>query len=403
MSDFTYTLKSHSGTVEHGHLDADSVDDAAKAIAREGWFITSLSDKRKSVSKFELPFLSPMTAVERIVFTDHLAEMISSGTPVVEALETYKEEENKKTAALINDIVSQVRQGKRLSDALLSHPEVFTPYYAAVVHAGELTGRMDESFHYIAKELRREYEFAEKIKSAMLYPSLVLVVAVLVILLLVFFVVPKITDLTKSFGGELPLATKIVSGAATFISAYGGIIIVALFGLGALITFLLRVPETKKRLEPHILHLPIFGLILRHYQLARFLRILGSSVEYGIALSTACDMVAQIVKSSVYKEAAMRLKDRITKGVGIAEALGQEDPFYFPSFIIRSLKGAEKTGSLSKSLQRIATFYENDVDRNLQRMTELIQPILTIILGLVVGAIALSVVAPIYQITSKIR
>ena len=393
MSTFTYSIRSKEGLSQQGQIDAESKEDAVKTILRPGWFMTSISSS-EGVHKTSSLFSKSMSTLERIVFTDHLAEMVSSGTPIIEAIETYKSDEQTKATRLLSDIVTHVRQGKKLSEAMARHRDVFSPYYVAVVHAGEMTGQLDDSFRYIAKELRREFEFSEKIKSALMYPAFVLVVAFGVIMLLILLVIPKITELTKSFGGELPLATKIVAGGADFLTTYGVLVVIGM---------LLRLPKTKNKLDPYLLKLPLFGTILRHYQLSRFLRVLGSSVEYGIALATACDMVSDIVTSQVYKEAAVRLKTNITKGVSIANGLSRENPLYFPPFIIRSLKGSERTGTAAKALQRIAVFYENDVDRSLHRMTELIQPILTIILGVIVGAIALAVVTPIYQITSKIK
>lgn len=402
MSTYHYVLKSKSGATQRGQVDAETASDAAQSVLRPGWYITHISDQTSAPALLWFP-VRVMSALERIVFTDHLAEMVSSGTPIIEAIETYKSEEHTRAAAMLSDLISDVRQGKKLSEAMTRHPEVFGPYYVAVVHAGEMTGQLDDSFRYIAKELRREYEFNEKIKSAMMYPIFVLVVAFAVIMLLILLVIPKITELTKSFGGQMPLSTRIVSGVAEFLTSYGIIIIAGVILFAVLCVFALRHPVTKKKLEPILLKLPIIGLILRHYQLSRFLRVMGSSVEHGIPVAVACDMVGRIVTSSVYKDASLRLKEQITRGVSIAAGLSREDPYYFPPFIVRSLKGSERTGNISKALQRIAAFYENDVDRNLQRLTELIQPVLTIILGVIVAAIALAVVTPIYQITSKIK
>lgn len=402
MPIFTYTTRNAQGLRQNGVVEAQDEEAAAKTIARDGWFIVSLS-AHTAKSSWSLFPTRVMSAMERIVFTDHLGEMIASGTPIVEALETYQEEENKKITIILRDIISSVQRGKKLSQALEAYPKIFTPYYVALVSAGELTGRLDESFLYIARELRREYEFKERIKSALLYPSLVVVVAAIVILFLVFFVIPKITELTKSFGGDLPIATKIVSGAASLITQYGGWFMASIAILIAVFISLLRNPKTRADLDPYILKLPIIGSIMRQYTLARFLRIIGSCLQYGIPLGRAFESATGVVGNSVYKKASLRLKARITKGMSVANSLSAEDPFYFPSFLIRSIRGAEKTGSLDKVLLRISSFYEGEVDRNLHRLTELIQPILTVILGLVVGAIAISVVAPIYQITSKIR
>lgn len=296
-----------------------------------------------------------------------------------------------------------IQQGKKLSEAMRKFPGIFSAYYCSLVSAGEMSGRLDETFLHLANELRREYEFRERIKSAMLYPSLVIIVAFLVVSLLVLLVIPKITELTKSFGGDLPLSTKIVSGVSIFLTQYGLFIIVATPALVVACILLMRQPRTKAFLDQYILQIPLIGKLIRHYDIARILRLIGSCLTYGIPLTTTFDAVADVVDNRLYKEACIRMKKRVNKGMNLATVFGLEGTFLFPIFIVRSVRGAEKTGSVDTALTRLSVFFESDVDRALKRITDLIEPILTIILGLIVGSIALAVIGPIYQLTSKIH
>lgn len=404
MALYSYTIRNKNGQQQTGSLNAENPEAAARTVAKPGWFVVSVKTSRDTGKDFALFSQKPsMSTIEKITFTDHLGEMIGAGTPLIEALETYIEEDHKKNNQIIRDLISSVSQGSKLSEALHMYPKIFSAYYTSLVTSGELTGKLDESFTTLAKELRREHEFKERIRSALIYPILVLIVAFLVIVLLVFLVIPKITELTKSFGGDLPLATRIVSGASVFIVAYGGWLIGAFVLLVAAFMVAMKNPQTRKQLEPSLYRMPLVGGIMRQYMLARFLRVIGSCLSYGVPMTVAFDTVSNIVGQSLYRDASLRLKDKVVHGRSFAEALKMEDPFYFPSFITRSVRGAEKTGSLDKAFLRIALFYENEVDRNLHRLTELIQPLLTVVLGLIVAAIALAVVAPIYQITSKIR
>lgn len=404
MATYVYTIVDKHARRESGRIEAPSRDEAVGMIKRNGWYVLSVREEG-ATSAFGSLFSkkSTLSSLERILLTDHLASMMQSGTSLVEALETFGEDSESRNLPFLSEIVIMVRQGRKLSDAMHKFPRIFTAYYCSLVAAGEMSGRLDETFTHLARELRREYEFRERIKSALLYPSLVLVVAFAVVSLLVLLVIPKITELTRTFGGELPLATKIVSGVSVFLTHYGPALIIGIIALIVGFILLLRQPRTKAILDPFILKLPMIGKLIRHYDVARILRLIGSCLSYGIPLTTTFDAVTDVVDNRLYKEACIRMKKRVVKGMDLATSFGLEGTFLFPAFIVRSVRGGEKTGSVDTTLTRLSVFFESDVDRTLKRVTDLVEPVLTIILGLIVGSIALAVVGPIYQLTSKIH
>lgn len=403
MANFIYTIADKHGHRTTGSIDAPTRADAVEMIRKKDWYVVSLKSRHEADGDTAFRSRATMTTLERILFTDHLASMIESGTPISEALETFGEEGSGKIPEIVRTLVYEIQQGRKLSDALSKYPYIFTSYYTSLVAAGELSGRLDQTFLHLSKELRREYEFKERIKSALIYPALVLTVAVLVIIMLVFLVIPKITELTKSFGGDLPLSTRIVAGASGLLTDYAPLVMaisaVCIFALIAAY----RNPKTKVALDPYMLRVPLLGRITRYYTLARLLRLIGSCLSYGIPLSVTFDAVEQVMGNKVYKDVCIRLKNRVVKGMDLAQAMGLEGTFIFPSLVVRSVRGAEKTGTVDSALLRLSMFFESDVDRNLKRMTDLIEPTLTIILGVIVGGIALAVIGPIYQLTSKIH
>lgn len=401
---YNYKITNGRGNDQVGKIEATTREEVAEHIARKNWFIVYIREDQGRLSGLSRLFShDDFSGLERIVFTDHLAAMIESGTPIVEAVRTYGEEDGKKPIRITQEIIKSVQQGKTLSQALHRFPKTFPPFYTSLVEAGEMTGRLDETLGYLASELRREHEFKERIKSAMIYPIFVLAVAFCVIVLLVFLVIPKITELTKSLGGDLPLSTRIVSRAATYIQLFGPLMLALPFILGFAVFFMLRNPKTKVKVQPYLLKLPLVGTIIRKYIIARFLRIVGSSLKYGIHLTTAFDTVGIVTGNIVYQEACARMKSKVTRGVALSEALGAEGSFLFPNIIVRTVRGAEKTGSVDSSMLRLSGFYESEIDRQLKRVTDLIEPVLVVVLGLIVGSIAISVIAPIYQLTSKIK
>lgn len=400
MAKFTYTLTNQEGQSESGLVEAVSSEEAARQIKKDGWFLVSLKKARKGFLFFGSGH--KLSSFERIVFTDHLAAMFRSGTPLVEALETYRDDEEKKGSAIIEEMIRGIQQGKKLSEVMAVYPENFSPLYLALVQTGELTGSLDETLGYLAKELRREHEFHERIKSALFYPVLVLSVAFLVILLLVLVVIPKIILVTKSLSGDLPLMTRIVSVVASFLTAFGPFLILLFVGLGVAVFFLLRNRKTKEKLDPYLLRLPLVGRLIKKYILARFLRVVGSCLKYGVPLGSSFATIGAIVGNVRYQQACVRIEAKIIKGFSLSEALGEEVAL-FPRIMVRTVKGAEKTGSVDEAMLRLSQFYEDDIDRGLKRMTDLIEPALVIVLGIIVAAIAISVIAPIYQMTSKIK
>lgn len=404
MATYVYTIADKHAQKESGRIEAPSREDAADMVKRAGWYILSVREEGVPSPLGSLfTKKSTLSSLERILLTDHLAAMMQSGTSLVEAMETFGEDSDSQDLPFLSEIVTMIRQGRKLSESMHKFPRLFSSYYCSLVAAGEMSGRLDETFTHLARELRREYEFRERIKSALLYPSLVLIVAFAVVTLLVLLVIPKITDLTKTFGGDLPLATKIVSGVSVFLTHFGLALIIGVIAIVVGFIILLRQPRTKAFMDPHILKLPLIGKLIRHYDVARILRLIGSCLSYGIPLTTTFDAVADVVDNRLYKEACVRMKKRVIKGMDLAQSFGLEGKFLFPAFIVRSVRGAEKTGSVDTTLTRLSAFFESDVDRALKRVTDLVEPVLTIILGLVVGSIALAVIGPIYQLTSKIH
>ena len=402
MTEYAYQI-STKNKIQKGRINADSVSEAASQIKKPDWFIIQLEEAKSrrfrglwASSKPKLP------SYERINFTDHLASSIGAGTPLQEALEAYVEEGDRKSE-IIDTINKDIQRGRKLSEAMARYPRIFSPLYIALVQAGEITGSLDETLEYLANELRREHEFIARVKSAMFYPILVLSVSLIVVTMVVGVVIPKIVAITKNFGSDMPALTRIVSVFAEFLTGNSKVIAVIFIALIAGIIYALRNAEIRKKIKARLVRTPLIGEILRQFILARFLRIIGSCVKYGIQLPKAIDLSSDVVDNILYKEACERINKKITRGQNLSSALADEDKLLFPSIISRTIKGGEKTGKVDVGLLRLSTYYEVEVDRNLKRLTEMIEPVMVVGLGALVALIAISVIAPIYQMTSKIK
>jgi type IV pilus assembly protein PilC len=402
MSIYTYTIANKSGITKTGKVDAINMADAVSLVKSNGYYIIEINELKSRGLNILFSADKRFSAFELINFTDHLSSLMKAGTPLREALEAYAED-GKGRMEMIDDIIKNIEQGIKLSAALSRHPSTFSPLYIAMVKAGEMAGNIDETLEYLANELRREHEFKQRVKSALFYPSLVLGVALLVVLLIVIVVVPKITEITKNMGADMPLATRIVASASNFLSHYGIFISAILISFTFIFIFFLKFKDTKDKISAYLLKAPITGKLMRKYILARFLRIVGSCVKYGIPLAAAFDAAKDVVANRTYREASIRIDQAVQKGISLSDAISSEGIDIFPGIIARSIRGAEKTGGLDLALTRLSTQYEIEVDRDLKRLTEMIEPILVVFLGIIVLGIALAVIAPIYQMTAKIK
>ena len=402
MANYSYLVKSTTGATQKGKVQAGNYAEAVDVIKKPGFFILEL---KESAPRFTIPFFNQkekLSSFERINFTDHLAALIKAGTPLREALEAYTEDGDHRST-MIGSISKSIEQGKKLSQALSAFPHIFSPLYISLVKAGETVGNLDETLEYLANELRREHEFVQRVKSALFYPALVLSVAFIVITMITLFVVPKITEITNSLTSDIPFTTRVIISTSKFLNQYGLLVILLIAFLIFIGFSLSKTEQTKQKISRWLLKVPLIGKIIKKYILARFLRIVGSSIKYGITYNNAFESAEEVVNNYVYQKACQNMAAMVQKGLSLSQAISAQGKELFPGLITRTVKGAEKTGGLDKALHRLSTQYETEVDRDLKRLTELLEPMLIIILGIIVLGIAISVIAPIYQLTSKIK
>jgi type II secretory pathway component PulF len=401
MAQYIYEII-NNGKDQSGKIYADSIEEAALQIKKPGCFIVRLEEKKLTDSIFYSLKPNPkFSRYDKINFTDHLATSIGAGTPLQEALESYVEPGDKKSE-IIDTINKDIQRGKKLSEAMAKHPEVFSSLYIALVQAGEISGSLSEILEYLANELRREYEFVQRVKSAMLYPFIVLSVSVVVVVIVLGVILPKIIEITKNFGGDLPTITKVVVKFSELLSIFALPLSLSAIVLIVLGIYIFRNPTVKQTINSKLIKLPLVGLIIRQFILARFLRIVGGCIRYGIQLPKAFELSGSVVDNILYKNACENINKKIIRGQKLSSAFADEDKLLFPSIISRTIRGGEKTGKVDVGLLRLSSYYETEVDRNLKRLTDLIEPAMIIALGILVALIAISVIAPIYQMTSLI-
>ena len=400
MTVFSYKIINNSGKLITGAVDSINRDEAAKLIKNDGSYLIELKDAKKGIFS-SLDKTNRFSSFEKINFTDHLAASIKAGTPIKDALEAYIDESSE-GSTLIKEIISDIEGGKKLSEAFAKHPTVFPVLYISLIKAGEIAGNLDETLEYLANELRREHEFKQRVKSALFYPSLVMGVSFFVITFIITVLVPKITQIAQNFGQDIPTITRVIIAISSFFSKNSLFLgIIFILAITALVASL-KNKKTRGKLGAKMLQMPMVGKILKKYILARLLRIVSSCIRYGVPLTVAFETASEVVGNIRYQESCKRLNQKIQKGISLSDSFASEDKFLYPSIITRSIRGAEKSSGVDSTLNRLSIQYEIEVDRDLKRFTELLEPIMVVILGIIVLFIALAVVLPIYQLTTNI-
>lgn len=410
MPEFEYRAVARD-ELKVGRLEADSELEANTVLTEQGMTVISLNQRRPfnlgvftaRFSKLETSLRETMSTSEKILFTSQLASMIKAGLPLVEALTAFTETgSNSGANRIINKIILRLQSGVKLSDALADFPHVFPPAYLAVIKAGENSGTLADSLNYLSGQLRREADLSNKVKSALIYPIVVIVAMIAVMVFISLSVVPKILLFAQSSGQRLPSYTLILINSVAFITNYWYLVVFLLFILALGLLIFARSRFGSLWLGRASLRLPIVGPLVARYNQARFARMLGGFYIYGVNIISSFDILAESLDNPVYRRACYRIKDRLVLGHSLADAIAAEKGI-FPSIMIRLVKGAEKTGELGATLDKLDRFYEEELEVALRNVLALIEPLLIFVLGFGVLALALVVIVPIYQITSSLK
>ena len=409
MSQFVYKVNV-KGEETAGIIEAVDMAEASTKLQERGGYILMLKPRfswgQINVSGWVERLLGAMSehmgVADKILFTTQLGVMLKTGLPIVEAIEAFVEDKRTGSSVMLKGLVADLKGGKRLSHAMAAHPKVFDRVYVNVVRAGEEMGNLGETLVYLGDQLKREHGLMTKVRSALIYPVVVMTAMVAVMGFVVGFVIPKIAEFARSSGASLPQVTMIMINAAewggqNWLGMGGGMVAIGLVGWqGA------KTKKGKRWLDGLVLKIPIVGELVRRYNQVRFCRLLAGFFKYGISVAEAFDILAASLGNSYYSESCLRLKAKLTLGRSFSEALATERELY-PPIMAKVIKGAERTGVLDETLLRLAKFYERELKLAVKDLTSLIEPILIVMLGMGVVGVALAVVLPVYRLTSQIR
>lgn len=399
---YNYRVRDRQGKVITGKLEADNEAAVSQRLREMGYFVIGVEEERIPITKREIRILKPKVKPKDItVFTRQFATMINAGLPLVKCLSILSQQtESPVLTEVITDVQHEVEMGRSLSEALSKHPKIFKDLYTSMVKAGEIGGVLDDVLLRIATTLESEDEIRRRIKSAMTYPAAMFAISILLLFVMLIFVVPIFEKMFRDMGATLPFLTRIIVNISHFLASWKGLILLALVVAG--IVYLrrwLKTPAGRRRLDSLKLRLPVFGTLFHKMALSRFSRTLGTLVASGVPILQALEITSSTVGNVLVAEAVDNVRAGVKEGESIAKPLGQSP--LFPPMVTQMLAIGEETGALDTMLNKVSDFYDSEVAATVEALTSLLEPMLIVFLGLVVGTIVISLYMPIFSLISQ--
>jgi len=399
MEKFKYKAKNKEGESVKGLVEGISQEQAAKILREKGLLVISLSKKGESLTIQMKKGFGRVTSQDKVNFTRQLSTMVNAGLNITEALRILENQSNPALARLISEVSRSVEGGSNLADALEKYPQVFDRIYISLIRAGEAAGLLDKILSRLADNLEKNTEFRRKVKGAMIYPMIVLGGMFAVIVIMIVFVVPKLTSIYEEFQTELPVMTKILLGISKFATNYWWLALMMMGGLIFLGKFLFKNPQFKKQFDELTFNLPIVGKLRKALILTEFTRTLGLLIGSGILIVEALNITCSALGSPKYEDKMKEASKAVEKGIPLATALNRTE--IFPPILPQMIAVGEETGKLDEVLGKVSIFFEQEADAAVKGLTTAIEPIIMIILGVGVGFLMISIITPIYNLTSQ--
>ncbi|MBD3868439.1 MAG: type II secretion system F family protein [Acidobacteria bacterium] len=400
MPNYTWKGRTRGGKVQEGVLVAESKEAAISNLRKQSILVTGVTEKGK---EFALPKLGGggISQKEIAIFTRQFSVMIDAGLPLVQCLEILgAQQDNRTFQKILFQVRQDVEQGSSLADGLRKHPKAFDALYANMVAAGEAGGILDTILQRLSLYIEKIVKLRAAVRSAMIYPVAVILIAVGVVWVILWKVIPTFATLFEGLGATLPLPTRITIAASKFIGSFWWLVFLS---IGLIIFFLNRYHKTykgKRVLDGLLLKIPVLGNVLKKIAVARFCRTLGTLVSSGVPILDALDITAKTAGNSIVEDAIVSTRNSVEEGKTISEPL--KNSAVFPGMVVQMVAVGEQTGALETMLNKIADFYEDEVDEATANLLALLEPIMILFLGIVIGGIVISMYMPMFTLISKI-
>jgi type IV pilus assembly protein PilC len=407
MASFVYTARNSAGQIVKGSVSAITKDAASQALIKQGLspvLVKLESKEAKSISKGLALFGGKVKARDLVLFTRQLSTMVSAGVPLARSLSTLQaQSESKKLKEQLGAVVKDVESGISLADALEKHPATFSAIYVNMVRAGEAGGILDDILKKLALQQEKDASIRAKVKSATTYPLVLLAITIAAFFVLTIFVVPKIGDLVTNLGGpnsKLPPQTTAMLAISKFIRHQWYIVAAVIIGGPIFLNRWRKTPKGKRKFDVFVLKVPVLKIIVTKVAIARFARIFASLMGAGVSVLEALEVTAQAIGNSVIEKELLQAAKEVKEGKQLSQPLGESK--LFPPIVSQMLRVGEETGQTDTILIKVADFYEEEVDAVVNSLSSILEPIMIVVMGSMVGVIAASVLGPITSLNQSI-
>lgn len=404
MTEFAYKAKNKEGVIKTGTMEAVDENNLRKKLKENGLEVFSLKSAKKS-GDLDLEFITKYFGVpqlEVITFIHLLTVMVKAGLPLSKSLDALsRQTTNAKFSKIISTVNFDISKGNSFADALAKHPDVYDDLFVNMVRVGELSGTLDSILELSAEQMRKDYELKTKVKGAMMYPAVILLVMAAVGIVVMVYIIPKLTLIFTEMNVDLPASTKLLIAISNLLTNYGFYVLVVLLIVGYLLKVFLGTVTGIRIFDKLILKLPIFGDISKKINIARFARTTSSLIKGGVSISTALKTVSKTLSNYYYKESISIASEKIEKGDTLKDILSEKEELYSP-LVLQMIEVGEETGSLDAILMDLAQFYEGEINETTKNLSTIIEPILMVVMGVAVGFFAISMIQPMYSIGDSI-
>ncbi len=404
MRIFTYKAKNQQGQTLSGLVEAPDQRTALKLLREKQVFIVHLSPKSETITLELIKHKLKKVSFNEIVnITRQLASLLTAGLSLTESIAIIRSQtDNQRTASMLLDIEQHLIGGGNLANALERHSHVFSKVYIALIRSGEASGTLDRVLTRLAETLEKEREFRSKVKSAMIYPLIIIIGMIVVVFIMMTVVIPKLTDMYNDFGIQLPFATRLLVSVSNLFRRWWWLMILATIGGAYGVKQWKKTPIGERIIDAAILRIPVWGQLQKSVILAEFARTFGMLISSGIHILEGLSFLKNSLGNALYRDALSEISKKIEKGFSIGETFAQYDKL-FPVIVSQMIKVGEETGKLDETLEKLSTYFEKESEYMVKNLTTIIEPIIMVVLGLGVGFIVFSIITPIYSLTTQIQ
>ena len=400
---FSYSARDEKGKLVTGKIRASSRETAISLLLQRGYYILSLTElEKKSSLEKVLEFFQRVRKKDLLIFWRQFSTLLSAGVPIDRSLKAlYRQTKNPNLKKALSEIISDVEEGLSLSNAFAKHPYIFSDFFIQLLKAAEISGRVEQTVDYIASFLEKEVSFSKKIFHALIYPAVVILIFIGVVVLITVFVFPQLSDFFQESQVKLPWITRFFLSLGQFLTSWGLIVVIFLILLGVALINYFRTQEGKILWSELQLKLPFFGELFKKIAIVRFAKGVAVLLKGGISLPTAIEMGGKITANAVFKETAFEIAEGVRRGESFSNLIASHSDL-FGEIVSAMVAVGEETGKIDELLEKVAQYFQEDIDSHLAILSELIQPIIIIILGIFVGTLIGAILWPLYSLILSI-